>query len=92
VSALGFGGIAALGLGPQTLLGGRKARGRSQPTLCGRFIHFDCAAPDPAAMLTSHYLGGREAVATGRSTVMPVKAGVIRAGARNTPASCSRIR
>jgi quercetin dioxygenase-like cupin family protein len=48
------------------------------------FIHFDCAAPGAAAMLTSYCLGGREAVAAGRNIAMPVKAGVIRAGARNT--------
>src|SRR6266851_8992044 len=47
------------------------------------FIHFDCAAPGGVAMLTSIIWrsGGRR---TGRSTVMPVKAGVIPAGARTT--------
>jgi quercetin dioxygenase-like cupin family protein len=48
------------------------------------FVHFDCAAPGAAAMVISYFLDGRGAVATGRSTVMPVKAGVIRAGARTT--------
>ena len=48
------------------------------------FIHFDCAAPSAVAMLTFCYFDGREAVAAGRSTGMPVKAGVVRAGARTT--------
>jgi quercetin dioxygenase-like cupin family protein len=48
------------------------------------FVHVDCAAPGAAAMVISCFLGGPEAAAAGRSTIMPVKAGVIRAGARTT--------
>ena len=43
-----------------------------------------CAAPGAADKLTPIISGGRETVAIGRSTVMPVKAGVIRAVARTT--------
>ncbi len=60
------------------------AKGCSHVNAALPFIHDDCAATGAAAMLTSHYLSGREAVATGRGTVMAVKAGVIRAGARTT--------
>ena len=60
------------------------AKGCSHVNAALPFIHDDCAATGAAAMLTSHYLSGCEAVATGRGTIMAVKAGVIRAGARTT--------
>jgi hypothetical protein len=39
------------------------------PITTNAFIHFVCAALSAAAMLTYYYLGGREAVATGRNKV-----------------------
>jgi quercetin dioxygenase-like cupin family protein len=47
------------------------------------FTDFDCAALGAAAKLTL-YLAGQVTAATRRRTIMPVKAGVIRAGARTT--------
>jgi len=54
------------------------------PNAALSFIPFDCAAPRGAAMLPRNIWAVAKTVAAERSIVMPVKAGVIRAGARTT--------